>query len=118
MKKIKKRGSLNGFGIGVIIVLAVILFIRAWTIYPNEPFYMRFVAGAISCASVFFGAALLLLALMLAFYCASRINEMISIENEEENRNPLDDFMKVTDEFSIICFIVAYVAVFFGMKIV
>lgn len=116
MKKIKRPGNLNGFGIGVAVVMAAILFVRAWMVYPEEPVYMRLATGALSCFLVFIGSAVIWLAMMFAYYAASKINEMVFVQKEEDEDDPLDTFTKSTDVLFTICIIAAYIIVFIHMK--
>lgn len=116
MNKLKKTGNLNGFGIGVVVVLAIVMMIRYYTILVNEPIHMRLLYGAIACVSAFFGSGLFLLAMFIIVYFSSKAYDVMFIKNEE-GEEPIEIFQKLIDVLSVAFFAVSYVIVFFGVKL-
>lgn len=107
----KRVGSLNGLGIGVTIVLALIMIIVQFTKTPTEPFHMRIITGLVGCLIVMLGAGLIILALFFVFYAAQKVSDELFVHEEEgENRQEKELIDVLFQEHSNAIVVIAVVA--------
>ena len=116
MKKFKKPGSLNGFGIGVVVVLAAVMIVRYYTVLVNEPIHMRLLYGFFACAVALIGSSIFLLAMFAVVYLSSKAYDAMFIKNDDDAEEPIKIFEKLADVLSVAFFAASYIIVFFGVK--
>ena len=114
MKKFLKKCSLNGLGIGLVVALAIIMFIHRYNMFPDHSLFNRIMEGIVSCAIVPFGAGLFFLAYALCYYGASCLAINIFKDDGEATDKPKREFPDIDAPLNIIFFIASYLCIFFG----
>jgi amino acid transporter len=114
MKKIKSPGSMTGFGIGCVVVLAIIMIVHFYLKFDDQPFHIRVLEGILRFGGAILGSGLIMLICLFAFYGATKISEMV-FRQEESTDDLLDGFMKNANPLLIICFIAAYILIYLEM---
>lgn len=113
MKK-KKVGSLNGLGKGFLAAMLIGMIIRFYLKAPEETFPMRLLAGGVAILETFLGTGILLIALLVVFYCAIKAYTTFFTSDYTED-GLLEDFKGLTEPLTVISFVCSYIAVMIWM---
>ena len=118
MKKIKSD-TFSGFGIGCIIVLAIIMIVKFVLKAEGEAFYKGILEGALRFGASIFGSGAVYLVLFAEFYAACKLTPMVfnyDPEKEHDTHDKLmEHFMELSNPILIICFLTAYILIFLEM---
>lgn len=116
MKK-RKPGSFSGFGIGLIVFLAVAMIVRFYIKFEGEAFYVRLFEGAWRFFAAILGSGAIYIVFFLIFYGAASLSDMVFNQSEGEYSKDelLDHFGALSNPLSIICFLAAYILLFLEM---
>ena len=104
----KKKKSITGFGIGCIIVLAVVMIVRFYLKLEGEPLHIRIFEGALKFVCTFAGTAVLYLCIFVAMYAAIRASGIVFGEEGEDDKL-MKYFLDLGNPILIICFVVSYI---------
>lgn len=120
MKKKVKVGDLNGFGIFVAIVLALVFIIVQYNRNLEQPFHMRIIIRLAGCFVVILGAGAIMLAFFFAFYAANEAAKKLFVQDENEER-PKDDiidlmFRKYSNTLLVVAITISYVYFLFSFE--
>ena len=114
MKK-KTIGSLSGFGIGALVVMAIIMIVQFYNKFPDQPFYIRIFEGAWRFFASIIGSGAIILIFYIGFYVAIHLADMVFIQDEEHKENLLNYVTKLANPIVIIGFLIAYVILFLDL---
>ena len=109
----KKIGSFSTFGKVLIGILAIAMVVYFYTKFPDQPFYIRIFEGLWRFVVSIFGAGLIYLVLFFAMYGAVKLCDSIYVHDDcYTYEGMMEDFQKITEPISVVCFVASYIIVF------